>query len=142
MEDKSVFSLRNIAIIVFLVLISFEGIRAETIKEQPKAINGVLDLSHWNFQEEGPVNLSGEWFFYWEEFLPAEVHADPITETPTGIISLPNYWNGYIVNGKALGGAGYASFFLKVKLPKNRLNLPNISNIVYSDHPLCQYLSI
>ena len=30
----------------------------------PRAVNGVLDLTDWNFKIDGPVDLSGEWEFY------------------------------------------------------------------------------
>jgi two-component system, sensor histidine kinase ChiS len=41
-------------------------------KNQPHAIKGVLDLSHWDFEKDGPVQLSGEYEFYWRQFMRAE----------------------------------------------------------------------
>ncbi|OJV63105.1 MAG: hypothetical protein BGO41_10420 [Clostridiales bacterium 38-18] len=35
---------------------------------QPKAINGVLDLREWDFNQDGPVTLNGEWAFYYDAF--------------------------------------------------------------------------
>lgn len=35
--------------------------------EYPKAINGILDLKHWNFSKYGSLPLTGEWKFKWLE---------------------------------------------------------------------------
>tara|TARA_Y100001954_G_C15717741_1_gene556558 strand:- start:647 stop:766 length:120 start_codon:yes stop_codon:yes gene_type:complete len=32
-------------------------------------VNGVLDLSSWNFEKYGPIDLRGEWKFYWKKFI-------------------------------------------------------------------------
>ena len=34
----------------------------------PKAIKGVLDLTDWDFKRDGPVDLSGEYAFYWKQY--------------------------------------------------------------------------
>ena len=42
-------------------------------KKPPQAVDGVLDLSAWDFEKDGLVKLDGEWEFYWEQLLePAE----------------------------------------------------------------------
>ncbi|NJO03631.1 MAG: hypothetical protein HC880_19860 [Bacteroidia bacterium] len=38
-------------------------------KKKPLAKHGVLDLRHWNFKEDGAIELDGEWEFYWRELL-------------------------------------------------------------------------
>jgi len=38
-------------------------------KTPPKAINGFLDLSDWNFVEDGPVKLEGKWEMYQGQLL-------------------------------------------------------------------------
>ena len=34
---------------------------AESKREAPTAVNGVIDLSDWDFERDGPVELIGEW---------------------------------------------------------------------------------
>ena len=34
---------------------------AESKREAPVAVNGVIDLSDWDFERDGPVELKGEW---------------------------------------------------------------------------------
>ena len=48
----------------------------EKRRTQPVAVDGVLDLSNWDFERDGIVDLKGEWRFVWEEFvepMPSEV---------------------------------------------------------------------
>lgn len=49
-----------------LVTLCFFLNQDETMK--PKSVNGVLDLRHFNFQENEPVKLDGEW-----EFIPGKL---------------------------------------------------------------------
>jgi hypothetical protein len=85
-------------------------------KETPVAINGLLDLTQWNFNTDGPVKLSGEWEFYWEKILTeADLIAEPRPEGMT-LIRVPGTWNGHEVRGKKILGSGYATYRLKVLL--------------------------
>ena len=38
----------------------------------PRAVDGVIDLSDWDFETDGPLVLDGEWAFYWDELLSLE----------------------------------------------------------------------
>ncbi len=38
-------------------------------KIQPEASKGILDLSDWNLKKDNPVELKGEWEFYWQQLL-------------------------------------------------------------------------
>jgi GAF domain-containing protein len=89
-------------------------------KEPPKAINGILDLRNWNFQEDGPVPLDGAWDFYWQEtFQDLQVNESLGIVTPKATINVPSTWKGLIWKGQALGGFGYATYRLKILLPPN-----------------------
>lgn len=79
----------------------------------PQAVNGVLDLRGWNFDQDGPLNLNGEWEFYWEQLLTSREFADS-TPAITGLIHVPDTWRGYLVNGQSVDGNGYATFRLTV----------------------------
>ena len=41
-------------------------------KNIPKAVKGILDLSQWDFEKDGVINLDGEWEFYWNELVIAD----------------------------------------------------------------------
>lgn len=85
-------------------------------KNQPRAIGGVLDLADWDFAKDGPVNLSGEYEFYWQQHLTPESFS--LTQPPerSGFIRVPAYWKGYVLNGTKLPGASYATYRLTVLL--------------------------
>jgi PAS domain S-box-containing protein len=80
----------------------------------PKAINGILDLKNWDLEKNGPVDLTGEWKFYWNKHLtPADFTNHNSTEK-TGHMNVPGCWNGYILDGEPLSGDGYATYRLKI----------------------------
>ncbi|MCK5310674.1 MAG: 7TM-DISM domain-containing protein, partial [Desulfobacteraceae bacterium] len=89
----------------------------QTVKrEPPQAVNGLLDLSDWDFQKDGVVKLDGEWEFYWEKLLKPDDFNSPALPQKTGLIRLPSVWNNYEVNEKTLSGNGYATYRLKIKI--------------------------
>ncbi|MBN2444784.1 MAG: response regulator [Spirochaetales bacterium] len=59
----------------------------------PIAKKGEIDLSSWDFKTKGPLQLNGEWEFYWNELLSPEDFLLSPREKPTGYIVLPGYWN-------------------------------------------------
>jgi len=76
----------------------------------PKATNGSLDLSNWNFQEEGPIELRGEWEFYWSQLLSPEQVGD--AEPDVSIEQVPANWTSY---GDGFSVEGYATYRLRVQ---------------------------
>ncbi len=87
------------------------------IEPSPKAVDGVLDLSQWDFQTQGNVHLSGQWEFYWKQLLDPKAFLNEKAPTKTGMIDVPSFWNGLEVRGNKLKGAGYATLRLKIYLP-------------------------
>lgn len=82
-----------------------------------KAVQGSLDLTEWDFARQGVHPLDGEWEFYWNELLePADFAGNAAPPAP-GWIALPHSWNGSVVDGRKIGGEGYATFRLRVRLP-------------------------
>ena len=72
--------------------------------------DGVLDLSSWDHR--GGFTLSGDWEFYWQEFLTEkDFAADP---KPDLYAYVPEIWNRYVIDGKQLTGDGYATYRLHV----------------------------
>ena len=87
-------------------------------KSMPLAIRGVMDLSDWNFERDGPVDLSGQWEFYWQQLLrPSDFHR--AARSPI-YIQVPGIWNGRIVRGHKLTGDGYATYRLRITMPLQR----------------------
>ncbi len=119
---------RNSNLITFFYLITFLIIFSACLNDSPrrippKAVKGVLDLVDWDFSKDGPVNLSGEWEFYWQQHL---IPQDFITRVPyfkTEFIEVPRYWTGYQLGEKKLPGYGYATYRLNILLNKQKAPL-------------------
>lgn len=99
--------------------------------DYPRAVEGTLDLSGWDFAKDGPVNLEGEWEFYWKQLWePSDLELNPVISK--GFITLPRSWNGYEIDGQPLKGEGYATFRLKILLPEHEeakaINLSSINS--------------
>ncbi|MBP9884834.1 MAG: response regulator [Leptospiraceae bacterium] len=91
-----------------------------TSKNEPNKIlaqKGILDLSTWDFEKDGIVSLNGEWEFYWEKYLEPKDFRNQIVNS--GFINVPHRWNNHEVNGKQIGANGFATFRLRLKLPKS-----------------------
>jgi signal transduction histidine kinase/CheY-like chemotaxis protein len=81
-----------------------------------------MDLRKQTFTEKIPLN--GEWEFYWKQlFTSANIPAKG------QLVNFPFMWQGYQLNGKQLPAFGYASYHLKLLLPKTktvlRLSIPD-----------------
>ncbi|MBP1989978.1 ATP-binding protein [Paenibacillus eucommiae] len=81
----------------------------------PVATKGILDLTLWDVNTSGSVNLNGEWEIYWNQLLEPQ---DFISGKPpmTGYIKIPRSWEGYEVEGRPLTTHGYATFRLQVHM--------------------------
>ncbi|MDZ4725454.1 MAG: adenylate/guanylate cyclase domain-containing protein [Leptospira sp.] len=89
-------------------------------KPAPTAINGVIDLRNWDFKKDGTIPLDGEWKFYWGESLTGIKFNEKNGLASEFIpISVPSSWKGEIWKGKPLPGFGYATYKLKILLPKH-----------------------
>jgi PAS domain S-box-containing protein len=87
-------------------------------KIAPRAVKGVLDLTDWNFKKDGPVNLNGEWEFYWQQYLMPKDFARRTPNRKTEFIKVPGYWKGLELEGRKLPGYGYVTYRLNILLDK------------------------
>ena len=88
----------------------------------PIAKQGVLDLRKQSIDQS--ITLNGEWKFYWRKLIIP-------TDTTKGIfVSFPVKWNDLSINGKRLPAFGYATYQLKLLLPKTkeslRIEMPDV----------------
>jgi two-component sensor histidine kinase len=106
-------------IVTYLILLACFSLSCNAVQTgriPPKAIEGVLDLSNWDFKRDGSVNLDGHWEFYWEQLLKPKDFAENKNPVKTEYINLPRPWNGYTLDGRKLPGFGYATFRLRILL--------------------------
>lgn len=108
-------------ILVFAAMFWFTAARSTT-GSAPEAVNGVLDLTDWNFDSGGVVRLDGEWEYYRSRLMtPEDLEApSPAEKKPgmTGYVHVPELWERYKEGGAGGSPYGYATFRLRVELPE------------------------
>lgn len=104
--------------LLWLVLLAGCG----SIKEKPKVKAGELDLSQYDFTKSGSVLLNGEWEFYWSKFYHWQDFRGNVSY-PKQLVKVPQNWNNFKVQGTPVGGYGYATYRMKLKLAKAHMRL-------------------
>ncbi len=95
---------------------------------QPVVQRGVLDLTNYNLDASDPIKLNGEWQFFWKELIQP---GDPIRKMPE-LVPFPHLWNEY----SELGSFGYATYKMKILLPREYPNLALTIPDMYSAYQL------
>ncbi|MBK3497034.1 response regulator [Viridibacillus sp. YIM B01967] len=100
-----------IGIFLFTVISSFSYFNIFE-PNGPDAKNGVLDLSNWNFERDGNVNLNGEWQFYAGDLITPDKKPYTFDEYNQKLttIHVPGNWNKQNIEQ-------YATYRLLIKLP-------------------------
>jgi two-component system sensor histidine kinase ChiS len=90
----------------------------------PRAQQGRMDLSSWNFDTQGAARLDGQWEFWWNRSGPIADSGRP--EVPT--IPVPGYWNA--ADQDSYPPIGAATYRLNLTTPRPReawaLSLPDV----------------
>jgi serine phosphatase RsbU (regulator of sigma subunit) len=105
----------KIHILLLLSIILFASCNEQS-KTRPEMEDGFLDLSTWNFEEDGLVDLNGPWEFYWGAlFKPEDFESDGSMKAD--YISVPGGWTVNSPEGTSYDEFGYATYRLRVKVP-------------------------
>jgi signal transduction histidine kinase len=84
---------------------------------QSRVQKGEIDLRMvTNFKD--PISLGGNWGFFWKQLLDADSLPEPF-----GFIQFPSLWSENKLDGKPIPSQGYASYTLRILLPKQRPRL-------------------
>jgi PAS domain S-box-containing protein len=124
-QNKMRYNLRIIVLSLITAYLIFFSACLNDSRQRiaPRAVKGVLDLTDWDFKTDGPVDLNGEWEFYWQQFLMPQDFTSKTAIRKTGFIKVPGYWKGYELDGNKLPGYGYASYRLNIKLNQQKESL-------------------
>lgn len=88
-----------------------------SVAQHPVAEKGVIDLRHYSFEKHNPIDLKGEWVFYWKQLFSYKTEVPDSQQT---YMLLPQLWNGFKWKGESLKSDGYATFQLKLLLPPEK----------------------
>jgi two-component system, sensor histidine kinase ChiS len=96
----------------------------------PQAVDGVMDLTGWNFTTNGTVALSGQWEFYWHHLYSPEDFLNMPATNAADLITMPSLWTHHTANENRLDADGYATYRLCVHVAPSEtpmaLSLGNI----------------
>ncbi len=84
------------------------------IKITPKAVRGVLDLSSWDFDNDGPIDLSGEYEFFWNQLISPQDFLSGSAPEKSGFIMVPGFWHTYKSEKIHPAAEGYATYRLRI----------------------------
>ncbi len=110
------FFLSTVMMIGVVLAIQAVDAVAQVQPSLPSAQRGVLDVAAWQKEHRDPIDLQGQWAFYWNRLLSPEDFQPDSFPTSTGWFSMPGVWNGTVVDHRELGGRGYATFRLRLKI--------------------------
>ena len=82
------------------------------------AKQGILPLQHWDFTQKPQIPLTGEWEFYWQKHLAPQDFKTTNTAKPQ-FAKLPEIWAKHQLGDTSISAQGYATYRLRIQLPKN-----------------------
>lgn len=104
-------------------------------KGMPRADQGILDASEWDFDSRGVLLLRGQWEFYEGQLLAPEdfqARASELAEYRE-YIDVPGDWKG-ITSFDGKNGTGYATYRLVVKLERDDVFSIRAKKVRLSNH--------
>ena len=72
-------NLNKIVLLIIVMMFMISGCKYKEHKtEPPKAIKGVIDLSQWDFDKDGEVEIDGEWEYYEGRYIQVDEFTEEI----------------------------------------------------------------
>ena len=99
-------------LIVMVVWSSIGCVNESTRLEQPRLKDGVVDVSDWDFEKDGPIELKGDWLFSWGGFT-APGHWSELAEKILDTAPVPAGW-GALKESHGIQRRGHATYALKI----------------------------
>jgi len=113
----------------YLFVIVFFSLPDLHAQQVPEAVKGVIDLTGYDFNAQGPVELRGEYEFYWNQML------NPADEKISGemiYMKVPGSWLKLKDEYPQLTRHGFATYRLKILLPPGMTDIALRVEDVYS----------
>lgn len=118
--------------IILSVIFTLSGCTDIPEKPTPHIQDGIVDLRNWDFEKDGPFELSGFWEFYWQEFIVTDGRYKKDALKPDGYIQVPSDWHDVkLENKKNIKRKGYGTYKLLVILPDDTRDLLMTMRFVY-----------
>ena len=116
MRNKSINKIVIVSLSLVIIIVMKCFIFQNNIIKAPVCENGFLDLSNWDFKNNGNVKLDGEWEFYPNMLLsPEDINSDILLKQLC--IDVPNPWISKLSN-TIISDRGIGTYRLKVRINK------------------------
>jgi diguanylate cyclase (GGDEF)-like protein len=129
-----------LAVVLFSVIATLSQEKSDTL--HPKAVNGNLNLSAFNFSKYRSLPLEGDWEFYWQKLVaPVYVNESEASEDFLNILAqdkqptyakVPHVWLDLPSEDEQTKTKGFASYKLNVKVAQEintlALRIPTIGS--------------
>ena len=99
-------------ILLFSVVVEVDS---NLFHENTNAVDGKLDLRGHELTHSKPIELSGEWQFYWQQFVLSDDFATDIQATHD-VLQTPLSWESQQFMGAAMTAQGYGTYRLRVSI--------------------------
>lgn len=132
-QRGTILKIKYAVVILIILVLSISFCDAADRADMPAAQKGVLDLTGWELEDNGPVLLNGEWEFYPNKFIYPKDFKDGSTAQPE-YISFPATEKDFEKLDPALSGDTYATFRLRLKLKDTDKRLGLKTYIIFSSY--------
>ncbi|WP_075980579.1 HD-GYP domain-containing protein [Bacillus massilinigeriensis] len=88
--------------------------------ELPVAQEGKMDVTKWNFEEQGNIRLDGQWEFYSDKLV--EPHQFEAITNNKALLQVPKTWNDQKLGSRELDGQGFGTYRLLIKFNESDLH--------------------
>lgn len=119
MTTRKIFLIIGTLIIV-LTSVRLLWIDLQSSPEHPRAIQGELDMRGWDFQNNRPITLDGQWSFYQGQLIDPRVTK---AASGAGFIAVPDNWKSSLPGDSAIGYGSYRLRILIDPKPNQSLSL-------------------
>jgi len=118
--------IQTVTYLFVTIFFSWPNLHAQQV---PEAVKGVIDLTGYDFNAHGPLELRGEYEFYWNQML------NPADEKISGemiYMKVPGSWLNQQDEYPQLTRYGFATYRLKILLPAGMNDIALHVEDVYS----------
>lgn len=104
-----------LGLLILPFLFATVGAAAQSSSPPPRAVDGVLDLRHWDFRRDTSLPLEGDWQFWRDRLLTSNLTDE--NSLPPALLAVPGRWSNQQVDGRPLQSEGTGTYHLRVLLP-------------------------
>jgi len=115
---------KRCVVILILAVTLFSCGTGEPGKVPPKIEKGIVDLSEWDFETDGILDIRGEAEFYWNRLIAPEDFRNGTNPEKSGYIDIKRgAWTQFEIDGRPISATGFATYRFTIILPHDRHHL-------------------